>query len=57
MSKAHVEDALAHELVHAFDFRRFVPRKGTLDWGNDLRAHACTEVRTLALDSPSAAAC
>ncbi|KAL8278746.1 hypothetical protein RQP46_008815 [Phenoliferia psychrophenolica] len=42
MSKDHMEDALAHELVHAWDGRRFEV-KG--DWGKDLRAHACTEIR------------
>lgn len=36
-----MEDALAHELVHAWDGRRFEV-KG--EWGEDLRAHACTEV-------------
>lgn len=45
MSKDHMEDALAHELVHAWDGRRFEV-KG--DWGKDLRAHACTEVRSAA---------
>lgn len=43
-----MEDALSHELIHAWDERRFKP-KGR--WGEDLRAHACTEVRSL----PSAA--
>ncbi|GAA5976804.1 hypothetical protein JCM10908_005636 [Rhodotorula pacifica] len=43
MSKRHMEDALAHELVHAYDERRFRPTKG--EWGQDLRAHACTEIR------------
>ncbi|GAA6000213.1 hypothetical protein JCM10207_007909 [Rhodosporidiobolus poonsookiae] len=42
MSKKHMEDALAHELVHAWDERRFKPRG---KWGEDLRAHACTEIR------------
>ncbi|GAA5865647.1 hypothetical protein JCM3774_004948 [Rhodotorula dairenensis] len=42
MSKRHMEDALAHELVHAYDERRFKPRG---EWGKDLRAHACTEIR------------
>ncbi|GAA5855958.1 hypothetical protein JCM8547_000430 [Rhodosporidiobolus lusitaniae] len=42
MSRKHMEDALAHELVHAWDERRFKP-KGK--WGEDLRAHACTEIR------------
>mgnify|MGYP001569750051 FL=1 len=41
MSRNHMEDALAHELVHAWDGRRFEV-KG--EWGEDLRAHACTEV-------------
>lgn len=36
-----MQDALAHELVHAWDGRRFEV-KG--EWGEDLRAHACTEV-------------
>jgi hypothetical protein len=35
---------LAHELVHAYDERRFKTRG---QWGEDLRAHACTEVRFL----------
>lgn len=42
MSKSHMEDALTHELVHAWDGRRFAVRG---EWGEDLRAHACTEVR------------
>lgn len=42
MSKKHMEDAMAHELVHAWDGRRFEV-KG--EWGEDLRAHACTEIR------------
>jgi len=41
MSKGHMEDALSHELIHAWDGRRFEV-KG--EWGKDLRAHACTEV-------------
>ncbi|KAI5479048.1 hypothetical protein MNV49_004330 [Pseudohyphozyma bogoriensis] len=41
-SKKHMEDALSHELVHAWDGRRFKV-KGA--WGEDLRAHACTEIR------------
>ncbi|GAA6058605.1 hypothetical protein JCM10212_004016 [Sporobolomyces blumeae] len=44
MGKPHMEDALAHELVHAYDDRRFVPRGGKT-WAEDLRAHACTEIR------------
>lgn len=37
-SKRFMEDALSHELVHAYDSRRF-----KIDWSN-LRHHACTEV-------------
>ncbi|KAK4048585.1 Mitochondrial inner membrane protease atp23 [Microbotryomycetes sp. JL221] len=40
MSKKHMEDALAHELIHAWDERRFEVRG---EWAKDLRAHACTE--------------
>lgn len=43
MSRKHVEDALAHELVHVWDGRRFSTRGGG-EWGSDLRSHACTEV-------------
>lgn len=42
MSRKHMEDALSHELVHAWDGRRFEVQG---EWGADLRAHACTEVR------------
>ena len=41
MSRKHMEDALSHELVHAWDGRRFDVEG---EWGQDLRAHACTEV-------------
>ncbi|SCZ98927.1 BZ3500_MvSof-1268-A1-R1_Chr3-1g05714 [Microbotryum saponariae] len=44
MSKAHLQDALAHELIHAYDDRRFDMGKAD-DWGKDLRKHACTEIR------------
>ncbi|GAA5827396.1 hypothetical protein JCM5353_001459 [Sporobolomyces roseus] len=44
MGKPHVQDALAHELVHAYDDRRFKPRGGKT-WAEDLRSHACTEIR------------
>lgn len=37
-NKKHMEDTLAHELLHAFDHCRF-----KVDWGN-LRHHACSEV-------------
>lgn len=39
MNKKHMEDTLAHELIHAFDHCRF-----KVDWQN-LRHHACTEIR------------
>ena len=42
MSKKHMEDALSHELVHAWDSKRF-KMKGK-EWGDDLKAHACSEV-------------
>jgi inner membrane protease ATP23 len=38
MHKRHMEDTLAHELIHAYDHCRF-----KVDWMN-LRHHACTEV-------------
>jgi inner membrane protease ATP23 len=38
MSKKHMEDTIAHELIHAFDHCRF-----KVNWDN-LRHHACTEV-------------
>lgn len=42
-SKSHVEDAMAHEMVHAYDHLRF-----KLDWsGMNLRHAACSEVRTI----------
>jgi inner membrane protease ATP23 len=37
-SRAHLEQTLAHELVHAWDDRRW-----HVDW-NNLRHHACSEV-------------
>ncbi|CAH7668156.1 mitochondrial inner membrane peptidase Atp23 [Phakopsora pachyrhizi] len=42
-SKSHMEDVLSHELIHAWDHRRF-----KLDWGN-LQHVACTEIRANAL--------
>ncbi|ODN78745.1 mitochondrial inner membrane protease ATP23 [Cryptococcus amylolentus CBS 6039] len=38
-NKKHMEDTLAHELIHAYDHCRF-----KVDWGN-LRHHACSEIR------------
>ncbi|PWY96874.1 mitochondrial inner membrane protease ATP23 [Testicularia cyperi] len=42
-SKSHLEDTLAHEMVHWFDHCRFL-----VDWGN-LRHHACSEIRAASL--------
>ncbi|KAI9189647.1 Mitochondrial inner membrane protease atp23 [Blastocladiella emersonii ATCC 22665] len=39
MSKSHLEETLAHELIHALDHCR-----AKLDWSNCLH-HACTEIR------------
>lgn len=39
-SKSHMEDTLVHELVHMYDHAKF-----QVDW-NNLRHHACSEVRT-----------
>ncbi|KIM50273.1 hypothetical protein SCLCIDRAFT_1225451 [Scleroderma citrinum Foug A] len=38
-SKKHMEDTLAHELVHMYDHCKF-----NVDWQN-LRHHACSEIR------------
>jgi hypothetical protein len=38
IDRSHMEDTLAHELVHAYDHLRF-----DVDW-KDLRHHACSEV-------------
>jgi mitochondrial inner membrane protease ATP23 len=45
-SRKDVEDTLAHEMVHAYDYLRF-----KFDHDN-LKHHACTEVRTLVLRKP-----
>jgi hypothetical protein len=37
--QGHLEDTLAHEMVHAYDHLRF-----KLDWTDNLRHAACTEV-------------
>lgn len=41
--KWHLEDTLAHEMVHAYDECRF-----NVDW-SDLRHHACSEIRASTL--------
>jgi mitochondrial inner membrane protease ATP23 len=42
-SKGHMEDTLAHEMIHAYDHLRF-----KVDWA-DLRHAACTEIRASSL--------
>ncbi|RDW59656.1 putative mitochondrial inner membrane protease atp23 [Coleophoma cylindrospora] len=42
-NQGHLEDTLAHEMVHAFDHLRF-----KVDWA-DLRHAACTEIRASSL--------
>lgn len=42
-SKKHMEDTLAHELVHMYDHCKF-----NVDWQN-LRHHACSEIRANSL--------
>lgn len=37
--QGHLEDTMAHEMVHAYDHVRF-----KVDWENNLRHAACTEV-------------
>lgn len=37
--QGHVEDTMAHEMVHAYDHLRF-----KVDWTDNLRHAACTEV-------------
>jgi len=41
--RGHLEDTLAHELVHAYDHLRF-----DVDWQN-LKHHACSEIRASSL--------
>lgn len=38
-SQSHLEDTLAHEMVHAYDHMRF-----KLNWDDNLRHAACAEV-------------
>lgn len=40
--QGHLEDTMAHEMVHAYDHLRF-----KVDWTNNLRHAACTEVREI----------
>lgn len=40
--QGHLEDTMAHEMVHAYDHLRF-----KVDWTNNLRHAACTEVSTI----------
>ncbi|KAI9853033.1 MAG: Mitochondrial inner membrane protease atp23 [Thelocarpon superellum] len=43
-NKGHLEDTLAHEMVHAYDHLRF-----NVDWMADLRHAACAEIRASSL--------
>lgn len=44
--QGHLEDTMAHEMVHAYDHLRF-----KVDWADNLRHAACTEVlKTSVLD-------
>ncbi len=43
LNKGHMEDTIVHELVHMYDHAKF-----KVDW-NNLRHHACSEVRALLL--------
>jgi mitochondrial inner membrane protease ATP23 len=52
LSKTHLENTLAHELIHAWDERRFDWKEWNKDkLGKDqlLRMHACTEVGSQSL--------
>ncbi|KAL8732029.1 MAG: hypothetical protein Q9166_002981 [cf. Caloplaca sp. 2 TL-2023] len=42
--QGHTEDTMAHEMVHAYDHLRF-----HVQWENNLRHAACTEIRASAL--------
>jgi len=43
-NRGHLEDTMAHEMVHAYDHLRF-----KLDWDDNLRHAACTEIRASSL--------
>ena len=43
LSKQHLEDTLAHEMIHWWDHCRF-----NVNW-DDLRHHACSEIRAASL--------
>ncbi|OQD79551.1 hypothetical protein PENANT_c048G03178 [Penicillium antarcticum] len=42
--QGHLEDTMAHEMVHAFDHLRF-----KVNWSDNLRHAACTEIRASSL--------
>ncbi|KAI4230442.1 MAG: hypothetical protein L6R36_000071 [Xanthoria steineri] len=42
--QGHVEDTMAHEMIHAYDHLRF-----QVQWRDNLRHAACTEIRASAL--------
>ncbi|KAI9879440.1 MAG: Mitochondrial inner membrane protease atp23 [Pleopsidium flavum] len=43
-NRKHLEDTLAHEMIHAYDHLRF-----KIDWRGNLRHAACTEIRASTL--------
>ncbi|KAL1967775.1 hypothetical protein VTN77DRAFT_2464 [Rasamsonia byssochlamydoides] len=43
-NQGHLEDTMAHEMVHAYDHLRF-----KIDWHDNLRHAACTEIRASSL--------
>ncbi|MCJ1411329.1 Mitochondrial inner membrane protease atp23 [Ptychographa xylographoides] len=43
-NQGHLEDTLAHEMVHAYDHLRF-----KVEWRNNLRHAACAEIRASSL--------
>ncbi|SLM39408.1 mitochondrial inner membrane protease atp23 [Lasallia pustulata] len=43
-NRGHLEDTMAHEMVHAYDHLRF-----KLDWRDNLRHAACAEIRASSL--------
>ena len=43
-NQAHLEETLSHEMLHAYDHLRY-----QVDWQNNLRHAACTEIRASSL--------
>ena len=46
-SDEHIEETMAHEMVHAYDHLRY-----KVDWENNLRHAACSEVRSVFENRP-----